>query len=419
MDGSARFRWLAGRLPDPADRRLVVLTGARQTGKTTLIRARYPDLAYRNLDDLALRQALRDVPAGRWHRDVGPAVLDEAQKEPGVFDKVKFAFDAGSIDFTALLGSSRILLMEQVRETLAGRAFVYDLWPLLVSEVRLPATASPEPPLLDALLANGHRLADVLGDQPPVLLPDADDERRQAFQHLQQWGGMPELLRLSDGDRREWLRSYQQTFLERDLLDLARLHDLEPFAALQRLCMLRTGGLLSFAELARDAGIAVTTTRRYLEYLRMSYQVLLLPPWSTNLTSSVVKSPKLYWLDQGLLRHGTRQWGEPSGAMFETVVVTEIHKWIGTAGRDVGLSFYQTRSGMEVDLLLEGADGVLGIEIKQRDGAIARDLRGLRALAEGLGGRWRGGLVVHDGARIEELDAAAGLWAVPAHRLLA
>ena len=250
------------------------------------------------------------------------------------------------------------------------------------------------------------------------MLPDDDAPRRHALDHLCRFGGMPELLRLDDADRREWLRSYQQTFLERDLIDLARLHDLEPFAALQKLCMLRTGGLLSFSEFARDAKVAPTTARRYLDYLRMSYQVILLQPYACNLTSVVVKTPKVYWVDAGILRHGTKQWGDLTGAQFESVVVAEVHKWVSTAGRAVDLSFYRTRSGLEVDLLAESDGRLLGLEVKARVGADRADCRGLRALALALGDRWRGGLVVHQGTAIEELDGAAGLWGVPAHRLL-
>jgi predicted AAA+ superfamily ATPase len=163
---------------------------------------------------------------------------------------------------------------------------------------------------------------------------------------------MPALLPLSADERRKWLQSYETTYLERDLGDLARLADLMPFRQFQRLCALRTGQLLSYSELARDAGVAVSTTRRYVEYLRLSYQALLLPPYATNLTSAVVKTPKVYWGDLGLWRQLTRFYGPPTGAMFETMVVTEIHKWVRTAERGVEMAFYRTRSGLEVDLML-------------------------------------------------------------------
>jgi len=226
------------------------------------------------------------------------------------------------------------------------------------------------------------------------------------------------LLMLSDDDRREWLRSYQRLFLERDLADLARLSDLHPFQTLQRLCMLRSGQLLSYAELGRDAGVGATTAKRYLEYLRISYQVVLLQPYRRNVTSSLVKSPKLYWVDMGLLRHGSRHWGELTGAQFETFVASEVHKWISTMSRDVELTFYRTRSGMEVDLIIQTAHGVLGIEIKNRGRAHRSDTRSLRALATAFGDEWLGGLVVHRGSGLTRLDAQASVWAMPIHRLV-
>ena len=409
------YRWLCARLPSAGKRRLVVLTGARQTGKTTLARQVYADLRYLNLDAIEEREALRGLRSASWGRAVGAAVIDEAQKEPGIFDKVKLAYDERQIAFSILLGSSRVLLLDRVRESLAGRAFVYDLWPLMASELRHADHEVPARPLLDRLIAAPESFAEILDAEPPRLLGDEATSRVEALDHLAVWGGMPELLALDDDDRREWLRSYQQTWLERDLADLTRVSDLLPFRALQRLAMLRTGQLLNYADLARDAAVSAATARRYLEYLRLSYQVVLLQPYARNLTSSTVKTPKLYWMDLGLLRHGTRNWGELTGPLFETLVVSEARKWIDTLGRDVSLHFYRTRSGREVDLLIDAGSGIIGIEIKNRVRVSRTDCTGLLALARTLGDEWAGGLVVHRGEALEELGP--GFWAVPAHRL--
>lgn len=409
------FRWLSRRLPRTDQHRVVVLTGARQTGKTTLARRCYGDLRYINLDDAEAREALRSVRTAAWARTVGDAVLDEAQKEPTVFEKVKYAFDEGSIRFTALLGSSRIVLLDQVRETLAGRAFIYELWPLMLSELLAAADETPPRPLFDRLL--GAPAGEVLSDEPEVLLGDEEDARLEAFEHLERWGGMPGLLPLGDEDRRTWLRSYQQTYLERDLTELVQLRDLQPFRALQRLSMLRTGQLLSYADLARDAALSPSTVRRYLDYLDISYQIVRLPPFAENLTSSVVKSPKLYWIDLGLLRQITAQWGPANGPQFETMIVAECHKWIQTSAPDAELFFYKTRSGREVDLLVRTPAGILGIEIKNRRRVGASDARTLGALAEAVGPRWLGGLVVYRGPALRPLQADGSIWAVPGHRL--
>lgn len=413
-----RFRWLSKRLPKSSTRRLVVVTGARQTGKTTLALDFYRDLRHVNLDSIEAREDLRAVRSDAWGRTVGVAVIDEAQKEPSVFEKIKYAYDEGQVDFSVLLGSSRILLMDRVKESLAGRAFLYDLWPMMPGELLTPASENPQPPLLDALLREPRGPGAVLSDLPPVLLGDDEEERHAALEHLEQWGGMPELLRLEDQDRRQWLRSYQQTFLERDLTDLVRLSDLQPFVKLTRLAMLRTGRLLSYSGLARDAGISTSTARRYLEYLRISYQTVLLQPYSRNLTSSLVKAPKLYWVDTGILRQGTGQWGPVSGEMFENLVVVEIHKWVRTMARDANLTFYRTRSGMEVDLIVETPHGMLAAEIKSRPEARPTDLTNLRRLASSAGEQWLGGLVIHRGTQLEMLDPGNDIWAMPVTRLL-
>ncbi len=410
-----RFRWLSTRLPASDKRRIAILTGARQTGKTTLARRLYPNLRYVSLDAIEQRDAMRTLRTASWGEVVGPAVIDEAQKEPTVFDKVKLAFDEGDISFSVLLGSSRVLLLDRVRESLAGRAFVYELWPLLASEIRTAAPNAPPLPLFDRLIGDPARFDATLMAEPQRVLEDSAAASSAAFDHLGRWGGMPELLSLDDNDRREWLRSYQQTFLERDLADLTRFSDLLPFRTLQRLAMLRTGQLLNYAELGRDAALSAATARRYLEYLRLSYQVVLLPPYGRNLTSSTVKTPKLHWMDLGLLRQGTGMWGPLTGPLFETLVVAEARKWIDTLARDASLWFYRTRSGHEIDLLVTVPGGVIGVEIRNRSQVGHRDASGLLRLSKALGPEWIGGLVVHRGEDVLPLES--GLWAVPAHRL--
>ena len=412
-----KYRWILTRIPKSQSRRIVLLTGARQTGKTTLARQYYSNLNYISMDAIENRESVAQLRSALWGQTIGNAVIDEAQKAPIIFEKVKYAFDQGDIDFTVLTGSSRVLLMDNVRETLAGRVFVFELWPLMASEIRSSFDQPPERPLLDRCLQSDLQLSRLFASEPEIALGEQEEQRIFAIRHLQRWGGMPELLRLSDDDRKEWLRSYQQTFLERDLRDLANIHDLTPFRKLQRLAMLRSGGLLSYSELARDAGISVDTSRRYLEYCRMSYQVLILPPFSRNLTSQVVKTPKIYWLDLGLLRQGTFQWGPMTGHMFETLALGEVNKWISTMACDAEMTFYRTRSGMEVDLLIRTPAGILGIEIKNRDILHQKDMKNLKILAAVLGREWRGGMVVYRGNRLYRMSDSTDIWAVPIHRL--
>ncbi|MBI4771019.1 MAG: ATP-binding protein [Chloroflexi bacterium] len=407
-------RFLTERLPAPTSHRLVMITGARQTGKTTLAQATYPGLRYISLDEIETRSALRDLPTRAWASSVGPAVLDEAQKEPSLFEKVKFAFDAGEVGFTVLLGSSQILMLKRIRETLAGRAFVYELWPLTLREMTA-AGAVPAPPLFDRLLTTGSKADDVFSTEPAVLLGDEAHQQTAWLSHALTWGGMPGLLDLSDTDRRDWLRSYTNTYLERDLSDLARLDDLEPFRRFLRLAALRSGQVISYADLARDAAISPTTARNYFNHLALSYQAFLLPPSSRSQTKTLVKAPKLYWVDPGLWRQQTGFWGEVTGPLLETFVVGEVHKWIKTLGRSAEIWFYRTYGGLEVDLLITTGAGIWGIGVKAGKRLASSDATPLRRVAGELGNEWRGGIVTYLGERLERLDS--NLWAVPVARL--
>jgi uncharacterized protein len=409
-------RSLGQLLPKPPPKRVVLITGARQTGKTSLSKAIYPEMRYINLDAPENREALRGIPASSWGRDVGNAVIDEAQKEPVVFEKVKFAFDAGKVSFCVLTGSSQILLIKKIRETLAGRISLYEMWPLMAGEIfHGSAEADMEPPLVDRLFSDDP-IDRIFGSEASVLLEDQETRQREAQDYLLQWGGMPALLHLPEGERWKWLRDYEYTYLERDLSDLARLNDLEPFRKFQKLSALRSGKLLQYSEMARDAGVSADTAKRYLEYLRLSYQAMLLQPYHRNITSAVIKTPKLYWVDLGILRQLCGFKGEPTGEMYETYVVGELVKWMKTTQREPELYFYRTRSGLEIDLVLETQQGIVGMEIKSRNTVGGADVRSLREVAAKLGGEWRGGIAIYRGKEIRKI-AEPSIWAVPSHRL--
>jgi predicted AAA+ superfamily ATPase len=413
---SFHLRLLSSRLPDTTTRRVVVLTGARQTGKTTLCRRTFERLRYISLDAPENRDALRELSTAAWAETVGNAVIDEAHKEPSVFDKVKYAFDEGKISFTVLTGSSQILLLKKIRESLAGRAFFYELWPLMQCELSSSSKSNePTPPLLEQFFSS-ESVSDVLSKVPETLLEEEDYRYRKAENHILKWGGMPALLDLSEDERWLWLKNYGYTYLERDLSDLARMDDLMPFRKFQRFSALRSGMLLNYSEIARDAGISVDTARRYLEYLRISYQAMLLQPYYRSLTSSIVKTPKLFWADVGIWRQLTGYKGEITGQLYETMVVGEIIKWLRTSQCEAELYFYRTRSGMEVDLLLETPAGVIGMEIKSRTTVSEKDAAPLKALAQTLSGKWRGGVVLYTGKRISRFDSPS-IWAIPSRRL--
>jgi hypothetical protein len=395
----------------------VLLTGARQTGKTTSVQGRYPHLPYFNLDSLEYRLQLSDISSFDWGKSVGNAILDEVQKLPQALEKIKFAFDGGAVDFSILLGSAQLLLMKQVRESLAGRIFLYELWPLMLSELIHGESKEPMPvPMLFLAVDNGD-CAGTFGKAKPLLMGEEQLRRRRAEEHLLRWGGMPSLLHLkTETDRQDWLRSYNLSYLERDLADLSRMDDLDPFRKFHTLAAMRSGGILTYSSLANDAGVSVPVARKYLEYLRISYQAFLLPPFSRNITSTAVKSPKIFWSDTGLMRQLTGNSGPVDGHIFENYVIAELFKYLRTMSVPAEFYFYRTRSGLEVDGILKTQKGIIGLEIKNRDHTVPSDASSLRALGNALGPEWNGGIIVYRGNTI--IDLGENIWAVPSWRLL-
>jgi predicted AAA+ superfamily ATPase len=275
--------------------------------------------------------------------------------------------------------------------------------------------SQPDAPLLDRLIVGSGQADDILATESLALGGEEAYKQAENLDHALSWGGMPELLGLTPLERRDWLRSYTNTYLELDMSDLARIDDLGPFRRFLSLAALRSGQLLSYADLARDAAVSPGTARNYLNYLTLSYQTFLLHPYFGSRTKRLVKSPKLYWVDTGLYRQQTGYWGGVSGSLFETFVVGECYKWIKTIRPEVEMWFYRTHGGLEVDLLISTADGMWGIEVKASQQVNRSMFSSLRRLSGQIGVPWRGGLVVYLGDFIQQVGQ--NLWAVPASRL--
>lgn len=409
-------RALADHLPDVSGRKLILITGARQTGKTTLVRKHYENIPYYNLDAIEYRDQLRSISTFRWAKEVGVCVIDEIQKEPELFDKIKYSFDDGSLKFSVLTGSSQILLLKKVHETLAGRVTLLELFPFMLRELIDPEALSTAPGLLQKLVT-AKNIDEVLEDAQSLLIGENLDAALRAEEFLNKWGGMAPIIHLTEADeRRFWIKDYATAYLERDLSDLANLNDLKPFRKFQQIAALRSANLISYTELAKDSGIGIETARRYLEYLRLSYQAFLLQPYYKNITSSLVKTPKLFWIDNGLLRHLSGFGFElDNGQLYENYVAAEFMKLIRTNRMDAGLYFYRTRSGMEIDFILETKYGIIPVEVKNRDTVLLSDFGKMKRLSETGGTNCCRGMVVYRGSKIQKFGE--GLWAVPSHRL--
>ena len=382
---------------------VVVLTGPRQSGKTTLLRARFPNHHYVSLDAPDVQAAALSDPRGFLHLHPAPVIFDEVQHAPTLLPYIKENVDARRSQHGQYLltGSQNLALTASVTESLAGRAAMLRLLPLSFAEAR------GEP---------NHRLVwERRGHAPPVT-------------RASQWksfvrGGFPELASHPKRDVALWFRSYMQTYLERDVRSLRQVGSLGDFQSFLVMLAARSGQLVNLADLSRDLGVALNTVKAWVTVLEATYQVLVLRPWFANLGKRLVKHPKVYFTDVGMLCHLTgmttaslAQTGPLAGAIFETAVISEIVRTLVHRGDEPRVFFFRTSTGVEVDLLVETAGGrLVAIEAKASSTPKRRMASGIEALRESVGAKVAKGLVVHGGT--VRLPLAPGIEAVPLSEL--
>jgi predicted AAA+ superfamily ATPase len=380
----------------------VVVTGARQTGKSTLAQhLTPPERRYHSLDDLDVLGAARDDPeslvGGRE-----PVTLDEVQREPGILSAVKRQIDkrreAGQF---LLTGSANLLLMRQVSESLAGRASYLTLWPMTRREQLGLGTAGRWQALLDA---RDEDWLDVLA---------AHDDEPEDWRALARRGGYPTpALHLSTNEARAtWFDGYVRTYLERDLQDLAKIAALPDFRRLMRAVALRIGHLINQTELGRDVAIPQATVHRYLNLLEISYLLVRLPAYAVNRTKRLIKAPKVYWSDTGLSIHLAGS-DDPSGAHLENIVLHDLLAWRDARLERAEVCYWRTAAGDEVDFVLEDRGCVVPIEVKAAARPRLADAAHLRTFRAEYGSSARAGLVLHTGTELRWLapDVLAAPW---------
>ncbi len=280
-----------------------------------------------------------------------------------------------------LLGSGQLLLLDKIRESLAGRCLIAEVWPLILPELM---TTSWGDSLKQSFLLTFLTTLKLPSIPPAFNLLPNHANRQKVFEYYLRFGGYPALVndKLSDEERDIWLHQYVITYLERDIRDLADFRSMEPFLKLQKLSALLTGQLLNYSSLGQDIGVTSKTAARFVQYLSISYQAILLQPWTRNKLKRLSKTPKLHYLDPGVLKAVLQKKGDLTGFEFESAIVAEIYKQCKTA--DLPVSFYHLRShsGLETDLLLELEQGYVAFEIKMTQKVKATDARHLQMLKQ-------------------------------------
>lgn len=363
----------------------VVVTGPRQSGKTTLLKALFAKThRFVSLENPDVRLRAKDDPIGFLDHFSPPVILDEIQNAPELLPYIKTSIDENrAAGRWILTGSQHFPLMEGVTESLAGRAAILTLLPFSYAE-RLGR-------------GNLSRSVEdwVLGKKRKK--PAAELSLEEALLR----GGYPELALNEKVDRRLWCSSYVSTYLERDIRNLSQVGDLGQFERFLRLCAARTGGILNLSEMARDIGVSVPTARRWLSMLEAGGQVYLLYPYYQNFGKRLIKAPKLYLTDTALASYLLSLNDGPSlihgpmfGNLFETMIVCDFLKRFLHSGRAPAMYYLKSRDGLEVDLVLEVGGKLHLIEIKGAMTITPKHAYSLVRLMKELGSRVGGAWII-------------------------
>lgn len=397
-----------------SDTPVVLVTGARQTGKSTLvvhINENGPPRKYVTLDLLSTFNAARSDPEGFIHALDGPVVIDEIQRIPELLLPIKVAVDTNRQPGRFILtGSANILMLPKVSESLSGRMEILTLYPFSKSELTGIQQSFP-----DTLYeANSVQAFGSIPKRP--LQSDIIETLIK--------GGYPEIQsRNTQSRQRAWFNSYITTLIERDIKEFSNIENSTDISKLLMLLAAHSGGLSHYAELSRVLEIPQTTLKRYVTILRAAHLVQIIPAWSNNLGKRVVRSPKLVLNDTGLMSHllginSQRLKNDPIlyGRLFECFVILELLKQCSWSQTNAKCYHFRTSSGQEVDIILEYPTGeIVGIEIKSRATVSANDFKWLKAFQELVGKRFLRGIVLYTGDTI--IPFGENLLAIPVHLL--
>jgi predicted AAA+ superfamily ATPase len=386
-----------------ADTRVVLISGPRQAGKTTLARMfADSDRPYITLDDAGTLNAAKADPTG-FIRGIKRAVIDEVQRAPDLMLAIKASVDDDQEPGRFLLtGSANLATIPAIADSLAGRMAVIPLLPFAQAEIR----SSP-----------GHMLDRLFAGEEPVV--EGNVVLGKEMMSVVLAGGYPEVLRRTTSGRRvSWLEDYVGLILDRDVRDIANIDQLDRLPRLLNVLAEHAGQLVNNSSFGSALGLSGVTAQKYIAILERLFLVKTLMPWSNNRLSRLVKTPKLHFIDTGLLaalrEDEMAKLSDDKtrfGALLESFVVSELMKLASWSERRLSFSHYRTKDMDEVDVVIEDRRGrIIGIEVKASATVKSDDFRGLRQLQAAVGDRFVRGIVLHDHDRItpfaERLQAA-------------
>jgi uncharacterized protein len=369
----------------------VLLTGARQTGKTTLVEDYAKDKRYYYItfDDLSTMSAAQRDPKGFIEGLPKPVIIDEVQRVPSVFLPIKRDIDLHRLPGRYILtGSANPLLINKVGESLAGRLETLILFPLSQGE----------------LVGQKDDFISVVFSKQTLPLPTQIISKEELYRRIT-IGGYPVVQSLNEPRRQAWFRNYVNDILLKDVQTLAKIEALSELPTLLKMVAFRAGHMINETDFSRVLGLSAATVHRYLILLETFYMISFCKPWRANKEKRLVKTPRPYVIDTGIAAYlqelsVEKMLSEPvfTGHLLENFVWGELTKQLTWSAIQIGIYHFRTSRGVEVDIVLENAMGyVVGIEIKNSDTVRPSDFKGLEYLQELLGNKFIRGIILYTG----------------------
>ncbi|MGX6643308.1 ATP-binding protein, partial [Legionella pneumophila] len=384
------------------DTPVVLINGPRQSGKTTLVKEYSPSLPYYTLDDDNILNAVKQDPVGFVNR-IDKAIIDEIQRAPELLRAIKRSIDENRQPGRFLLtGSANLLALPQIGDSLAGRMEILTLFPLSLAEIE----------------RRENRFIKYALDQSWPNQATRSEQSDVISQALT--GGYPEMLTRPTFERRNaWAKSYIKAIVERDVKDISSIEKLVEMPRLLEVLAQQSGKLTNFTQIGGQLNLDTKTAQKYVGLLETLFLVHQLRPWHDNTLNRIVKTPKIHFIDSGLLACLNRVTIESIekdksafGALLETWVYSELLKMCNLADEPWNIYFYRDKDQVEVDFILENhARKIIGIEVKASQTIVNQDFRGLRKLARLADKNWVSGIVLYSGDKC--LSFGDNLWAVP------